>query len=196
MSVCPSFMVRMTSWRNNKHYEILLHAFFVFFQGQESSSLWCDWSPLTKATRVVWVELFVGSLLCFEDFFLQVLYFPHTVPLHSVFTAHNTHSHVGFYRGKKTGEPGGKPSWHRREQHIKQTQLTYNPAQAGAWTRDRSSEKQADKPLCHPCHPYCFTWERIQFPKAKSFYCPAIYPQAAQAVLWVPCKTSITVSQI
>ena len=42
---------------------------------------------------------------------------PHTLPLHSVFTEHNTHSHVGFYGGRKTGEPGEKPLWHRREQH-------------------------------------------------------------------------------
>ena len=38
-------------------------------------------------------------------------------------------SHVGFYGGRKTGE---QPSWHGREQHIKQTQLTYDHAQAGA----------------------------------------------------------------
>ena len=59
----------------------------------------------------------------------SVRFTPHTLPLHSV---HNTHSHVGFYGGRKTGEPGEKPSWHRREQHIKQTQLTYDPAQAWA----------------------------------------------------------------
>ena len=41
-------------------------------------------------------------------------------------------SHVDFYGGRKTGEPGEKPSWQGRELHIKQTQLTYDPAQAGA----------------------------------------------------------------
>ena len=79
---------------------------------------------------------------------------PHTLPLHSVLTSHNTHLHVGFYRGRKTGEPGEpgeKPSWHRREQHIKQTQLTYDPAQAGARTRDHRGERPVDKPLSHPC---------------------------------------------
>ena len=52
------------------------------------------------------------------------------------YSVHTTlNSHVDFYGGRKTGEPGENPSWHRREQHIKQTQLTYNPAQAGARTQ-------------------------------------------------------------
>ena len=58
-----------------------------------------------------------------------------------------------FCGGRKTGEPGEKPTWHRREQHIKQTQLTYDPAQAGARTRDLRGERPVDKPLSHPCHP-------------------------------------------
>ena len=33
----------------------------------------------------------------------SVRFTPHTLPLHSVFTAHNTHSHVGFF------VEGGKP---------------------------------------------------------------------------------------
>ena len=35
---------------------------------------------------------------------------------------------LSFAEGRKTGEPGEKPSWHGREQHIYQTQLTYDPA--------------------------------------------------------------------
>ena len=37
------------------------------------------------------------------------------------YTVYSCDSHVDFNGGRKTGEPGEKPSWHRREQHIKQT---------------------------------------------------------------------------
>ena len=82
----------------------------------------------------------------------SVRFTPHTLPLHSVFTAHNTHSHVGFYGGRKTGEPGEKPSWHRREQHIKQTQLTYDPAQLEPGTIEVRGE-WTNRYATHATHP-------------------------------------------
>jgi len=42
----------------------------------------------------------------------------HYIPIYN--SLHSTHS-VDFWRGRKTGEPREKPSWHEKEQHIKQT---------------------------------------------------------------------------
>jgi hypothetical protein len=52
---------------------------------------------------------------------------PYTLPYYIQYLQHTTLTthHVEFYGGRKTGEPGEKPSWQGREQHIKQTQLTY-----------------------------------------------------------------------
>ena len=61
---------------------------------------------------------------------LFIRFTPHTLALHSVFTAHNTPSHVGFLWRGEPENPETNPLWHRRKQHIKQTQLAYyNPAQ-------------------------------------------------------------------
>ena len=57
-----------------------------------------------------------------------------------------------FAEGGKTGEPGEKPSWHGREQHIKQTQFTYGPS----WESNpgHSGERPVLSPLGQPCHPF------------------------------------------
>jgi hypothetical protein len=56
---------------------------------------------------------------------------------------HSTlNSHFDFYGGRKTGE---KPSWQGREQHIKQTQLTYGTTTFG-------TTAVSAFPLRQPCH--------------------------------------------
>ena len=76
----------------------------------------------------------------------------HTLPPRYISMHTTLNYHVGFYGGRKTGEPAEKPSWQGREQHTKQTQLTYDPAQAGAWTWDHRGKRRALSPLRHRCH--------------------------------------------
>ena len=78
----------------------------------------------------------------------------HTLPLHDT----TLNSLVDFYGGRKSGE---KPSWHRREQHIKQIQHTYDPAQAGARTRDYRDERSHRCANHATLFPACFLIVRI-----------------------------------